>query len=60
MENIESMATKIRNVLFTLSGVKVEGPDNCRRMTGVFNALEELQLDVARLKVELNAKNAEE
>lgn len=59
MENLEKMETKIRNILFTLSGVKIEGPDNCRRMTGVFNTLEELQLDIARIKVELNAKTAD-
>ena len=32
----------IRNIMFTISGVKVEGPDNWNRMCAAYQALEEM------------------
>lgn len=32
----------IRNIMFTMSGVKVEGPENWNRMCAAYQALEEM------------------
>lgn len=47
MEQIEN---KIRGIMAALRGVSVQGPDNWRRMTAVYQALDEVQYELAEMK----------
>ena len=41
------MENKIRSIMATLRCVSVEGPENWRRMAAVYQALDEMQYELA-------------